>query len=378
MITTHKTSLFIKPLRFVGLGIVTLLLSLPSSASAASVKPTCSAKIVTPQGETKTKKETEVSVIKGDTITVSWDSKNAKEAVDADGNKVALSGSTTVVVNDMDTYSYTFKTGSKKVTCSIEASIVGGSIDSSSLITNSSKPKISGTASGTKTVKVTVKAEDSNKTYLNKTIKVKNGKWKAEVTKKLADGRYSVSVFSGDGEVNLASGTLIVGKSTSNTQSNSNSKSTNSKSSSTLSVSLVPLLVGGTAHAGGSVPVSYLKVINVGKEVAVLKGITLKQNGNAGDSAIIGLTTVDDKNGSRTSIGGVEGESPFKNGVATIPMDITFAPDQMLIFTIKAGLTKNISAYVGKQLAIEVSSIDTNANLKGAFPIRGTTWNIAY
>lgn len=145
----------------------------------------------------------------------------------------------------------------------------------------------------------------------------------------------------------------------------------------TLTVSLVPLLSGGTAHAGKAVPVSYLQITNIGKDSATLTGFWIKQNGSASTQSIIGLTTVDDKGGSRGSVGGVEGATPFKDGMAFAPTNATFAPGQMRLFTIKAVLSANISSYIGKQLMIDVTSIETNAKVSGAFPIVGTTWTLA-
>ncbi len=145
----------------------------------------------------------------------------------------------------------------------------------------------------------------------------------------------------------------------------------------TLVIGSVPLLSGGTAHAGGSVAVSYLQITNVGKECALLKGFWVKQNGSAPVESIIGLTTVDDKGGSRGSTGGIEGATPFQNGLALAPTHALFAPGQMRLFTIKAIITQDVSMYVGLQLMIEVASIETTAAVRGQFPIRGTTWVIA-
>ncbi|MDD4989381.1 MAG: hypothetical protein PHV42_03060 [Candidatus Pacebacteria bacterium] len=147
----------------------------------------------------------------------------------------------------------------------------------------------------------------------------------------------------------------------------------------TLDVQLVPLLSGGIVHAGKSVPISYLQITNVGTEPAYLRGFFVKQNGSAPDLAIIGLTTVDDRGASRGFAGGIEGSTPFKDGLAFAPItNGGFAPGQMRLFTIKAMLTKNVSFYLGEQLMIDVASIDTNATMvSGQFPIRGTTWTIA-
>ncbi|MDD5050935.1 MAG: hypothetical protein PHV93_04355 [Candidatus Pacebacteria bacterium] len=149
--------------------------------------------------------------------------------------------------------------------------------------------------------------------------------------------------------------------------------------STTLVVSLVPLLSGGTVHAGKTVPISYLQITNVGKEPASLKGFWLQQNGSAPAQSIIGLSTVDDTGTLRNFSGGIEGSTPFTGNSGFAPSDnITFAPGQMRLFTIKTTITHDVTLYLGTQLKIDVTSIDTNAtSVMGRFPIHGTTWTIA-
>ncbi len=144
----------------------------------------------------------------------------------------------------------------------------------------------------------------------------------------------------------------------------------------TLSVSSVPLLWGGTASAGSSVAISYLKVVNIGKASTTLKGFLLQQNGSAPGEAVIGLSTVDDNGEPRGLSGGKEGSTPFKKGVAYAPAHAVFAPGQMRLFTIKAIMSNNLSAYVGTQLKIDVTGVDANATINGSFPMRGTTWTL--
>lgn len=157
----------------------------------------------------------------------------------------------------------------------------------------------------------------------------------------------------------------------------STSTESNMVGTTTLAVQSIPLLVGGTVHAGQSVAVSYLQITNIGKEGALLKGFWIKQNGSASTTSVTGLSTVDDKGGSRGFSGGVEGSTPFQNGSALAPTDAFFAPGQMKLFTIKAIMTNAISLHVGTQLMIDVTSIETTATVRGQFPIRGTTWTIA-
>lgn len=151
----------------------------------------------------------------------------------------------------------------------------------------------------------------------------------------------------------------------------------NTKSDTTFAVALVPLLSGGVVHTSASVPISYLQITNTGKEYASLKGFWVKQNGSASVQSVINFTTIDDKGGSQGSSGGTEGTTPFKNGLAFAPTDAMFAPGQMRLFTIRAVLGNNISSNIGKNLMIDVASIETSARVEGSFPIRGTTWTIA-
>ena len=76
-------------------------------------------------------------------------------------------------------------------------------------------------------------------------------------------------------------------------------------------------------------------------------------------------------------VGGMEGQTPFQNMGAYAPVtDVVFAPGQMRLFTIKTMLSGNVLPYIGTQLMIDVTSLDTDANVKALFPIRGTTWTI--
>lgn len=145
-----------------------------------------------------------------------------------------------------------------------------------------------------------------------------------------------------------------------------------------LKVKLVPLLSGGLAKTGTSVPVSYLQITNTGKGYATLTGFTIKQNGSApAESIIVGLTTIDDKGGLRGSVGGADGTVLFTNASALVPVNIELAPGQMRLFTIKAALGTNAASHLGKNLMIDVTSVETNAKVQGSFPIRGTTWTLA-
>jgi hypothetical protein len=144
----------------------------------------------------------------------------------------------------------------------------------------------------------------------------------------------------------------------------------------TLAVQNVPLLSGGVVHSGQSVPISYLEITNVGTSSAQLSGFWVEQTGSASTDSVIGLSTVDDKGGSRGSAEAAEGSTLFQNGMAFAPTNALFIPGQMRLFTIKAILSPSVMAYVGTQLMINVASIQTTAMVSGNFPIHGTTWTI--
>jgi hypothetical protein len=147
--------------------------------------------------------------------------------------------------------------------------------------------------------------------------------------------------------------------------------------STTLAVGSVPLLVGGVATAGESVPISYLQITNVGTSSARLTGFWVIQNGTAPTASIVGLSTVDDSGGSRGYAASTAASSLFINGSAFVPTDAYIEPGQLRLFTIKAMLAPEVSASLGTTLMIDVTGVETTAALHASFPIRGTTWTIS-
>lgn len=145
-----------------------------------------------------------------------------------------------------------------------------------------------------------------------------------------------------------------------------------------LSVSMLPLLAGGQTGAGASVPVAYIKVTNRGTGTASIKGFSLNERGTASaETDVIGFTTSDDKGGSRTTIGGIEGTKAAAGERAFVPLAADLAPGQIRIFTIKALLSATHHE-AGKTLVFDVASVDTSANVSAAFPLSGVTWFLTY
>jgi hypothetical protein len=92
----------------------------------------------------------------------------------------------------------------------------------------------------------------------------------------------------------------------------------------------------------------------------------------------LSLSTVDDTGLLRSAIGGVAGKLLFKNGSAFIPTTAVLKPGEMHLFTIKAALVPNVSAYVGTRLALKVAAVHSNAKAtRAVFPIGGVQWTIA-
>ncbi|MES2225369.1 MAG: hypothetical protein V4480_00985 [Patescibacteria group bacterium] len=342
--------------------LLTGLLPLQAFASSSS-SPSCSLTATTGSGQTSLRSSDTVLVRQGDVLTLAWESQNAKKAIDAGGKSIALSGIATSTPMDSFDVSYTFSNGSRKTVCKASIQVVQASFVAESLTAESgSRPDILGQIDGSKTIEVTVQAVGSNTLlYDSKTLKVRGGGFEAKLTKALPDGMYVVTL-TGDKKYKLnqiATSTLTVG------------------ATGTLYAASIPLLSGGATGPGTTVPVSYLQIVNTGKTPVTLTGFQVKEDGSAPTASVIGLSTVDDKGGSRGLIGGTEGANPFVNGIATVPTNATFAPGERKLFTIKAILSVHAGAYAGSQLMLDIAGlVAPGANLKAVFPIRGTTWTV--
>jgi len=243
------------------------------------------------------------------------------------------------------------------------------SFDTDTLSSVKTKPTIEGEAGGLKTVRVVIESS-TGKSVLKKTVRVNKDAWKLRVTKTLKKGIYTITILesSKKNATVLATSTLIIGSKT--------SSSSSAKSNGIISVSSLPLLAGGTASQGTSVPVAYLKVQNTSSAAVNLEGFTLKQNGSASAANVIGFSTSDDKGGSRTTIGGIESTKQFKNGSAFVPLVASIAPNQVRIFTIKAIMSSDAGTDLGKQLFLDVSGIQANGGVRASLPIRGAAWTL--
>ncbi|MFZ2252868.1 MAG: hypothetical protein WAW13_01685 [Minisyncoccia bacterium] len=355
----------LKPLH---LAIVFAMLSIatPSLTLAASAQPSCTLTVTSPSETIKIKNQKEIFLREGDELKIAWKSTNATKATGSEGEKISLSGATTSTPTTTTTYSYRFTNGSKKALCTITTHVITIQVDTSNVASATSKFTIAGSATGVKTLQIKLLKEGSSKVlFSSNTIKVKNESWKTRVTKKLPNGIYTISVIARNGSSHnvIATSTLSIGVPT--------------KSLTTLIVEPIALLVGGTAHTDETIAISYLQIINIGKNPSLVNGFWIKQNGSASTESITSLSVVDSNGITQGSVSATSGSLLFKNGSAFIPTTASIAPGDMSLFTLKAKISSNVGAHLGKQLKLDISSVETSASVKSTFPIRGTTWTIA-
>ncbi len=340
------------------------LLFSPFVSQAAVQQPTCTLTAKTSAGTYTTKNSEEVYIVAGETIDISWKSTRAKSAERGSGKVIPLSGTQAHTPSRTTTYTYLFTNETSQTTCTLKVRIMTGTFDESSLMSPSTKPRISGSASGAKVVQVQIFKEGGIKPlYVSKSVPVKNGIWKSPVTKKLKKGVYDIVLSSTHGTVLniLSRENLTIGSVT---------KKDSEKKGKIVAMS-VPLLSGGIARGGSTIPLSYLQVINVSNEAATIQGFTITQNGSAQTDAITHLLISDD---SDTFHNTVSGTPLFKNNRAFIPIEIPIAAEQTRLFTIKATLAPTITTELGKQLKIDVAGLTSSASIDSTLPIRGTTW----
>ena len=347
-----------------------LLMLIPFSTHADTTKPTCALTVETSVGTAKIVGENTILLKKGDELQIQWKSKNATKALNEKGKTISLFGVSTSSPKKDTTYEYRFSNGSKKVSCSVTVDVVSGGFATSTLLTASSRSLLSGKAIGAKSVQVKIYKEGTTSVlYTSNVIKVsKNGTWKTKVTKKLKNGTYDVVLLGNKKALlnTIASGTLSVGTTTSAT----------GKSDTIIVVVPVPLLAGGIARSGATIPLSYLQVVNLGKVSTTIHGFTIKQNGSTNIDAITALTVSDDSKLLHGSVTKNDGSLVFKNGSAVVPIEAVLAPDQMRLFTLKAVLASTLTQYAGTQLKMDIVGVTTSALLKNTFPVRGVVWKI--
>jgi len=357
--------------------LIMVSLVVPNVSSASNQKPTCSLGVTTPAGTIELKKRDTVTVVKGQTVTTAWESKNATKAYNPEGKKIDLQGIATLTPLRSKTYKYKFTADNYSVTCSLHVHTVTGSLVPVVVSVGKTIPKFTGEVTGVRKVQLQIYKVGSTKpAYTSKRTSVKKGDWSIAVSKKLPAGNY-LTVLRGDSKYELntiATSTLTIGDVVVVP-----TVSSDAPTSVTIFVAQsVPLLVGGVAKGDSSVPVSYIQVINVGKKDGAIDAITIKQNGSAASGAVIGFTVTDDQGMNQVTIGSAASPVVFKNGVALIPLGVSIPVGQMRLYTIRAILRSNVTANVGTQLKFDIISIASSSVFaQTAFPIKGTTWTIA-
>lgn len=250
-----------------------------------------------------------------------------------------------------------------------KAVLFSGAIQTSLVATNTPQV-LSGTASGTKIVQVYLYKKGDSKVFLKSTkVRVEDGVWNVKISKNISIGSYDVRVYgvkNGRRKMLVRETSYITDRPI-------------VLSTAVMSIQSIPLLLGGQARAGTSIPVSYLQVTNGNQSTTSLKGFWIKQNGTALKESVIGFTSIDDTGAFQGFIGGVEGFEVFKGGIAYVPIsEVVFSPGQVRLFTIKAVLSRNVAAHIGTQLVLDVTSVDTSATIVSALPVRGVVWTITY
>ncbi len=277
-------------------------------------------------------------------------------------NLTAAKSSLAVALVALAAFSAPFSAeAASKNTCDVEGA---AGIDAESLSATSSRPTLTGVASTSRTVQIVIRKEGSEKTYYkSKIVRVKKGEWSLRVPKKLKDGDYDVEVYCPKVSrgTSIATGTLEVG----------GEVASKPKSGTAFTVSSIPLLAGGTANEGDSVPVAYLQVRNTGKSAAQVKGFSVRQNGTASTDVVKSFTVVDGSGDLRVTT-----DASTRGGVTLAKTNISIPAGEFALFTIKANLADSFGSASGKNLKIDVTSAEGAAKTSGKFPIKGTTWEL--
>jgi hypothetical protein len=340
-------------------------------AFAASTKLSCELSVQTQFGLFVSDDTETIYVEEDEVVALKWRSTNAKKAFDDNNKKIATHGEATTTIKNDTTLTYRFENGSSKTSCNVQVKVVQADFNQKTLTSASSKPTLSGTVTGSKTVRLLIYKEDSKKVlFTSKLIKVKKGTWSTKVTKALPNGTYDV-VLIGDTK-NVAIHTIGKDLLTIGEQSGG----TTTKSSTTFYAESVPLLSGGTARAGTTVPVVYLQLLNIGKTPGVVTSLTVAQKGTAQTSTVVGFVISDSTTSSIVTVGSAAKPIAYTNGRATIPYVLPMKAGESRLITIKAILAPTVVADVSKKLTFEVRDIATNAIQKATFPIRGVTWTL--
>lgn len=330
------------------------------SAQGNEVVASCTLTVTTSRGEVEFEgTKNKVIITSGDEATVTWDGDNAVSAKDGSGKKIDISGSLkTGVLTKKKTYIFRFKGDEgKDAICSVIIQPVNGGMGS--LGATTAKPTITGTVTGLKTVVVTVSKDSfSKELYRSKPIKVKNGSWTLKLPITLTDGSYHVGLYAPE-EYKL--GYIVTGI------------LTVSANASPLASLVTTIPAGKSVGSGSEVLFETVTVKNISKGTVSINSFFVMETGSVKESVVIGLGVAEGGGGT----GGIEGYTPFKNGLAGIPILATLMPGETRTFTLSAKLSKNIpSSELGKEVQIRLYQISTNAKLIGSYASEGAIYKI--
>ncbi|MEK7602372.1 MAG: hypothetical protein AAB472_02710 [Patescibacteria group bacterium] len=281
--------------------------------------PSCALDVISPKGEQHITSTGTMMLQEGQQIQITWSGMNAKKATVNGVDESPLTGTESFTPTATTTYTYSFESGSHKALCSVEVRV-------------ERKPQ----AVATSTPVVAVQPKPPVVVPVPPPVTPPIVVVPPPVTPPTVPS------------VPLGPTTLVVW--------------------------YIPLLSGGTVRAGQTVPVMYLQITNVGSASTIITGFWLTQKGSASPESVVGLSTIDDKGGSR---GASEGDSLFTDYVALAPTDAHFEPGQLRLFTIKAKVASDVTSNIGEGITLVVSDVETSATVEGKFPIQGTTWTIA-
>jgi len=342
---------------------------LPHVTLAAQKSPTCALTATIEGNELKLKNKSTLLLHKGIELKIAWTSQNTRSAYDNRSDTIETSGYATSTVTRNEVHKYTFRNNQKKVDCEFRVKTASGVITTTRLDRISIKSVIEGTFKSQRRVLIELqKVGSTNVVYKSAYKTVRGNRWSIKLPSKLTDGDYIVTL-RGDSKAAyniLATSSLQIG----------DPMITTTSQPSSLVVQVVPLLLGGTARAGVTVPIIYLQLINIGSATATLSGFTLRQNGNATTNSIVGLSVADDTGLYKNSVGTLAQPIVFVNNEATVPILANIAPKETRLYTLKASTLPGNYLNVGKQLKLDVIGVAPAPLVRATFPIIGTTWTV--
>jgi hypothetical protein len=335
------------------------------AADVAKNDPACSLYYFHNNSLLETKSSASLTIRKNDFVGLVWNATNITDGIDIQGKKIPALGFEIVVPNKDVSYTYTFNQGSKKVTCSLSITVLSGEFSSKETYKRGEKITIAGSVIGTK--KVIIDFNSSAKTvpvYSTKPLTVLDQKFRYKLPKVLPDDTYTVIMKTvGANSMVVATTTVRVGK-------------VKYIPATTLVVQKVPLLSGGSVKASTEVPVAYIQIINVGENPSIINALAVRQVGSAPVSAITKMSVIDQFDTINGSIGNGTSISPFITDTAKIPTQITLAPKESRLFTIRASVAGNVPANIGRTISLALLGLESNSIIASALPVYNPNWTI--